>query len=334
MEGIVDELLSSAEPSIRFKTRAMLLSEEGDSPRLQNLREEIRSSPRVRLLLSERKGDGTIPHHPYAKWDGAHWVLAALGELGYPLGDESLLPLREQVYEWLLSEEHVSYTEARPYRHHPSATLMRTIKERPRIHASMEGNAVWYLLKLGMFDDRATELVRRLLKMQWPDGGWNCDGDPKAVNSSFMESLLPLRGLALHAKATGSSSSKLAARRAADVFLKRRMYKRVKNGAVIDREFIRLHYPCYWHYDILFGLVVICEAGYIKDSRCGDALDLLEARRLPNEGFPVESKYYRGANARGGRSLVRWGQVSERVSNEFATIDALWVLKQAGRLTV
>jgi len=334
MRGIVDELLESQEPSVRLKARKLVESDDRDSPGLRELLTEIRSSPRVKLLLSERKPDGRIPHHPYAKWDGAHWVLAALAELGHPPGDRSLLPLREQVYQWLLSEEHVSYTEARPYRHHPPASLVQTIKERPRIHASMEGNAVWYLLTLRMFDDRGEELVRRLLRTQWPDGGWNCDGDPNAVNSSFMETLLPLRGLALHAMVTGNSSSRSAAKRASEVFLKRRMYKRAKDGAIIDRDFTRLHYPCYWHYDVLFGLKVICEAGYLGDARCTDALDLLQTKRLSNGGFPAESKYYRGVNARGGRSLVRWGQVSERAPNEFVTADALWVLKQAGRLAL
>ena len=233
-----------------------------------------------------------------------------------------------------MADEHMAYTRSRPHRHHPPAALMKVISDRPRIHASMEGNAIWYLLSLGILDDAAEQLVRRLLDTQWPDGGWNCDGDPRAVNSSFMESLIPLRALALHAGSTGDRESRAAAGRAAEVFLKRRMYKRVKNGAVIDREFTRFHYPCYWHYDVLFGLKVMCEAGFISDKRCEDALDLIGSRRLPGGGFPADSRYYRGASARGGRSLVSWGPVSVRVPNEFVTVEALWVLKKAGRLKI
>ncbi|MFJ2666394.1 hypothetical protein ACIO14_18795 [Nocardia fluminea] len=56
----------------------------------------VLGSERVRRLLSERVADGTLPFHPYnAKWRGAHWVLVALAELGYPAGDESLAPLCE-----------------------------------------------------------------------------------------------------------------------------------------------------------------------------------------------------------------------------------------------
>lgn len=46
-----------------------------------------------------------MPHHPYSKWYGAHWILVTLADLGYPPGDQGLVPLREQVYGWLLPGE-------------------------------------------------------------------------------------------------------------------------------------------------------------------------------------------------------------------------------------
>jgi hypothetical protein len=33
----------------------------------------------------------------YAKWQGAHWVLSALVDLGYPAGDVALAPMRDRV---------------------------------------------------------------------------------------------------------------------------------------------------------------------------------------------------------------------------------------------
>jgi len=331
MTSIIETLLSSTEPAIRLKTRVQLLSEGPRSSRILKLREEVRTSPRIKALLSERRKDGKIPGHPYAKWDGAHWVLAVLADLGYPENDKSLVPLREQVNKWLLSTDHKEYTEARPYKHHLSAALLGQIKERPRIHGSMEGNAVWSQLTLNMFDGNSQKLVERLVSMQWPDGGWNCDGNPRAVNSSFMETILPLRALALHGRLKRSSSSKSAAKRAAEVFLKRKLYKRARTGSIINRDFVRPHYPLYWHYDVLHGLKIMAEAGFISDARCEDALDLLEKKRLKDGGFPAESKYYRVSKKRGGRSLVDWGPVGPKTMNEFVTVDALSVLKEAGR---
>jgi hypothetical protein len=101
----------------------------------------------------------------------------------------------------------------------------------------------------------------------------------------------------------------------------------------MQEDFVKLHYPCYWRYDILFGLKVMAETGFVSDRRCGDALDLLQSKRLPGGGFPTECKYYRvSEKAASGRSLVDWGGVGRKRMNEFVTVDALYVLKQAGQL--
>ncbi len=198
----------------------------------------------------------------------------------------------------------------------------------------MEGNALYALLKLGLADGREEELVARLLATQWPDGGWNCDRHPGAQNSSFYESLIPLRGLALHAQLRRSPRSRDAAKRAAEVFLKRRMYRRLRDGRIIHDDFLRLHYPPYWHYDILSGLKVVGEAGHLGDGRCRDALELLESKRLPDGGgFPAEGKHYTVTDeVRNRRSLVDWGGTSKRRMNEWVTVDALAVLRAARRL--
>jgi hypothetical protein len=310
-------LLISDEPSIKLKVVQRILDYPEDSPEVTNLRAEIRSSARVSQLLSQRRPDGTIPGSAYAKWTGAHWVLSLLADLGYPPGDDDLIPLREQVLDWLLGAKHQA--------------SIRSIQGRTRRCASQEGNALYAMLSLGLSDERVESLAKRLINWQWPDGGWNCDKRPQAVNSSFMETLIPLRGLALHARLTGNRDSQAAALHAAEIFLSRRMYKRRRDGCPISADFLRLHYPCYWHYDILFGLKVIAEAGMIHDERRKQALDLLEMKRLPDGGFPAEAKYYSNPIARSGCSLVDWGGVSKRRMNPFVTIDALYVLKEARR---
>jgi hypothetical protein len=318
IKDVIDKLLNSDEPSVRFKVLVNVLGRKLESAEIKKIQDEIKSSPRVKLLLSERGKDRKIPFHPYAKWYGAHWVLATLTDIGYPSGDKSLIPLREQVLAWLFSEEHRKH--------------IKTIDGRTRRCASQEGNALFSLLTLGLTDARTEELAERLIKWQWPDGGWNCDRAPKAVNSSFWESLIPLRALALHARLTGKRESREAAKRAAEVFLKRRLYKRQRDGKIMVGDFVELHYPCYWRYDILFGLKVMAEAGFIGDKRCDDALELLESKRLSDGGFPSEGKYYRVTDKKTtGRSLVDWGGTSKKRMNEFVTADALYVLKKSGR---
>jgi len=272
-----------------------------------------------KVLLAEQQTDGTIPHHPYSKWKGSHWVLLQLAELDYhPVGRE-LIPLRNQVYEWLLSERHLK--------------SVKIINDKARRCGSQEGNAVFSTLTLGISDQRVEQLISNLIKWQWPDGGWNCDKKPSARISSFHETLSPFRALALHARITDCKTSRRAAEKAAEVFLSRKMFLRKKDGTVMDPGFTRLAYPAYWHYNILAGLKAMAEAGFIKDPRCRPALDLLESKRLPDGGWPAEIKYYRFSKETvRGTTGIDWGGTSRTKSNPYITADALLVLKSAGRL--
>jgi hypothetical protein len=118
------------------------------------------------------------------------------------------------------------------------------------------------------------------------------------------------------------------------VFLSRRLYRRQSDGRPISERFLRLAFPRYWQYDVLFGLMVISEAGLIRDPRCDDALDLVESKRLADGGFPAETRYYGPPHASSNASLVTWGGASQRRSNPWVTADALDTLTAAGRLAV
>lgn len=316
----ITQLAGHPEPLIRLKAQSRLLGQTHEPPARLAL---ASASPLAQALLSEAGADGRIPLHPYAKWRGAHWVLAVLADLDYPPGDPRLEPLMEQVYGWLLSPQHLQ--------------SVRILEGRARRCASQEGNALFAALKLGLADERAEELARRLLHWQWPDGGWNCDKKPAAHHASFMESLLPLRALALYAQQTGDPAARRASQAAADIFLKRELFKRQRDGAVIAKDFLRLHYPCYWHYDILFALKVMAEAGFIEDRRCQAALELLRGRQLPSGGFSASGKYYQvREKASTGRSVVDWKRYTlpeDPRANTFVTLDAWYVLHQVGMLS-
>ena len=105
-ERVIDRLLASEEPAIRFKTRVHVLKESVGNRRIRALQEEIRRSSRVRRLLSGRDASGRLRGRGvYDKWRGAHWVLATLADIGYPRGDKSLQPMRDQLMERWLNRE-------------------------------------------------------------------------------------------------------------------------------------------------------------------------------------------------------------------------------------
>jgi hypothetical protein len=314
----VERLRREGDPSTRYK-----LASHRDAPRLAG---EIQQSRRVAGLLSERGPDGRIAQHPYAKWTGAHWVLATLADLGYPRGDRALFPMRDQVLDWLLDPRRLSRTRTK---YEPYLAPIRTVAGRIRIHASLEGNALYAILALGLGDERCDLLAERLLETQWEDGGWNCDRAPSASHSSFEETLLPLRGLIRHAHGRSGQASASAARRAAELLLERRLFKRRSTGRMIARDFIELHYPCYWHYDVLFALKVLAEGRFIHDERCDEAVALVRSKERVDGGFPAEAKFWASRTSKGRRSLVTWGPIGRHRSNEFVTADAVSVLALA-----
>lgn len=318
---IVKRLLSDSNPVIRYKANKLLLGKPEKSPEMILLRQSIRESVMARKLLSHRESDGTIGTHAYRKWQGPHWTLYSLAEIDYPQGDRSLLPLLDQVYKWLLDEKHLKY---------PQSLLIPGQEDRFRRCASQEGNAIWYSIKLGIDDQKTKSLVQRLKKWQWPDGGWNCDKRKQARVSSVIESLIPLRALYLAGKTYNDSETLEYAEKTAEYFLQKKLFRRLRDGEMILPQFKKIHYPVFF-YDVLFALLVMAEIGKIMDKRCGEALDILRSKRLPDGGFPLEQKNCRTTNniiTRG--SFADWGESGRKKTNPFISIYALYILKCAG----
>jgi hypothetical protein len=336
-DAVIDVLLKSDEPSIRWKVRVHVIGENPRSRKIRALREEIRTSPRVRGLLSRRTqlGRAGTARQVYYKWQGLHWVLASLADLGYPEGDDGLFPIRDRVVGFWTSDvyfrEFEATTEAAAYRKRG----VPLVRGRYRRCGSQQGNALRSVMRLGIADDRANVLAERLLHWQWPDGGWNCDRDPTADTSSFHETWLPMLGLAAFATARKQKPPAEAAHRAAEIFLTRRLFKRISNGEVMNRDFVAFHYPHYWHYDVLAGLTAMVELGKIRDARCAEALDLLEEKRLPDGGWAADARYYGKVSTKTmttNADYVEWGNTGRKQMNEWVTVEALAALAASGRL--
>ena len=319
MEKIIAQLFAHPEPSVRYRIAVGVKGYSELSREVLQFRLAVKESARVTAMLASRNAEGRFPWHPYQKWSGAFWTFLVLADMGYPAGDEALLPLKEQIYEWILSPKHIK--------------SILLIDGRWRRCVCQEGGVVFAMLKLGLVDDRVEQLVASILKWQWPDGGWNCDKHPEATHSSFHESLIPLRALNAFWLASGDAQVKAARDRAAERFLSRLLYKHPETGKAIKPDFLKLAYPGYWHYDFLYGLRAMAECGLINDPRCQDALDLLESKRLSDGGFGAEAKYYQySREIKTGCSLVDWGGTSKQRFNPFVTAEALSVLKGAGRI--
>jgi hypothetical protein len=210
--------------------------------------------------------------HPYKKWWGTHWRLVELADLDIPIPPALLSAGIDQEVAWLSS----GLVDP------PSMGS----EGRTRRHASMEGNAVYAFCRLGFAEYPCTRrLVEALTGWQWPDGGWNCDRHPTAHWSSFHESVTPALGLAAYSRATGDAVALAAAVRTAELLLQHRLFRVHGTGEPIHPSWTKLHYPPYWHYDVLQGLRLLRAVDRLDDPRASDALDLLESARRRDGTF-------------------------------------------------
>ncbi|HYA21631.1 MAG TPA: hypothetical protein VEG31_00410 [Thermoproteota archaeon] len=313
----VSWLLKSKDPSVRFFTLVDLLDEPINSREVTKTRVAIPNGRRVKALLRGQHRDGGFGVHPYKKWTGAHWRLVSLVELGIAKDHSRARAATEQVLGWLTSEKHLE--------------KIKTVNGLVRRCASQEGNALAVCSRLGLDrDPRVVRLAESLIAWQWPDGGWNCDIREEAHHSSFYESLAPMWGLIQYHLASGDHRSFQAARKTAEFFLRHQLFRSERTGRVIDDEWLRLHYPLYWHYDVLQALRILMPLNKFSDPRAQEALNIVASKRRRDGKWHVESRYWLPPG-RGNSDVeaVDWGR---RGPNEMITLNALRVLKAAHRI--
>ncbi len=278
-DSAVEWLLQSKDPSIRYFTLTDILDKPKNSPEVEKTWKLIPSGPKVGILLNGQQSDGAFGVHPYQKWTGAHWRLVSLVELGVPSGFGPAVRATNLVLEWLLGEAHL--------RNVPK------INGRYRRCASQEGNALAVCSRLGLAEDpRVVKLAESLVGWQWADGGWNCDRNPEADHSSVNESLSTLWGLVEYHRATGDRDFSKPIERASEFFLRHRLFRSDHTGDVIHPDMIKLHYPLYWHCDILQELIMLSRAGKLGDPRTGEALDVVEKKRGSDGLWHAEDYYW------------------------------------------
>ena len=207
---------------------------------------------------------------------------------------------------------------------------VKTINGLARRCGSQEGNALAVCCRLGLADDpRVQLLAESLVEWQWPDGGWNCDKNATGRRSSFNESLAPMWGL--HEYWTGRPETSSAARRQPG----RRSsssstgsFGSVARGSRSVPRSSRLHYPPYWHYDILQALLVLSRMGLASDPR-GRGRHRAASRNAASltARWRAGGRWWKPPGANGGNvEVVDWGRSGQ---SEMVTLNALRVLHAA-----
>lgn len=301
-------LLSVGEPAVRMLTLTEVLGEAADHPEVVSATEAFATGPIASALLD---------HHDepvYGKWRGPFWRLTALVELGVPAGEPTPSEYLRAVVSWLSDMEQRGYPPV--------------IAGRPRAHAVWHGHALAAAVALNWTDTSvAAGLVERLVRWQWPDGGWNCDRRVSPSCSSVHESLGPLWGLAAYHRATGDPAAGEAVGRAAEFFLERGLFRSRRTHAVIDPNWLRFRHPTYYHYDVLQALWVLGRAGYLGDPRVEEAVELVASRRRPDGRWNANGRWWKPPGRWGSNvESADWGSSQPSV---LITLKALTVCSRA-----
>jgi hypothetical protein len=307
----IERLLGSDEPAIRRLVEVDLL---GRAPTITD--DAVLAGALVSGLLAGQRRDGGFGHHPYSKWTGTHWRLVSLVELGVPRAEQRVQAALDAELAWLDSPDHLQW--------------LRRIKGIIRSHASIAGNGLAVAARLGRADDpRARRLVDGLLEWQWPDGGWNCDRNAvPPLHSSVHESLPAAWGLHEYAAATGDEAAAAAADRAAEFFLAHRVYRSHRSDRLLASGVTTIHYPPYWHYDLLQALLVLARMGRATDPRAADAIGVLRAARAADGTWHATKHYWRApGRSANPNEVIDWGVHA----HEMATLNGLRVLAAAGQ---
>jgi hypothetical protein len=314
-EDIRGRLEQSTNPIIRYKLARYVLGTDPETSEMVRLRESIKRTPIAEGLLkdlaasdpADRLGITTI-----------YLTFRYLADIDYPPGDRSLVPYRDHVYRWLRKLE-------REY----DGPLF--IRDKHRVHGSFHANAVYASIVLGIANDETDELAANLLRYQWPGGGWNCNKLPRTKGPTIVHTAYGLRGLVAYQSRKKSKAFTQAIEAAAEVLLERRVFLKRSNGKPLRPVFTKLSYPYPRLYDFMAGLHILTRSGHVKDARCEQALDLLVSKLVDGEGWAAERKLFSHVRGNEDFTHAEWEKETLGKANSFLTVDALEILKAAGR---
>lgn len=218
-------------------------------------------------LLAEQNPDGGWGDGVYSpKWTSTTYTLLHLMWLGLPAGHEAAARGLGHLWAW-------------QSRWRAPETCIESMLV--RLTAAFDHPA-----------DRLDDVVEHLLAQQLDDGGWNCRAHGDATtHSSFHTSIQVLEALAAYRDAGGRLDTAQAAAAGQEFFLRHRLYRSHRTGAVAVAASTR--FPAFpeWHFDVLRGLEHLASVNAPADERLADAVALVERRRRADGTWSTYAPY-------------------------------------------
>jgi hypothetical protein len=235
-------------------------------------------------LLALQSSDGRWGGAAWNRgWDSTMHVLSLLREMGLdPASDAA----RRAVG---LVRDHVTWKGCGPPEADDNPFFAGEVE--PCINGQVAASGAY-------FGQDVRSIIDRLLGEQLPDGGWNCETPNGSTRSSFNTTICVLEALLEHERASGGSLAVTAARlRGQEYLLKRRLFRRLSTGEVIERDrksgaaLTRFAFPTWWHYDVLRGLEYMRRTGVEPEERVAEAIDLVVSKCDEDGRWTLETQH-------------------------------------------
>jgi Prenyltransferase and squalene oxidase repeat len=183
-------------------------------------------------------------------------------------------------------------------------------------------NATRTLIQFGYLDHPVVQRsIEWLVRTQKSDGGWHCFPS----RSGTMDCWEGLAALSAIPEASRDDTTRRALERNVEFYLKRGL---MNEGNARYAPWFRIHFPNYYHYDLLVGLRLLARLGYAADPRLRPALRWLRSKRRSDGTWALDAVH---PDEEFGK--FTWPQVMLPVMfeplherSQWATVGALGVL--------
>ncbi|MES2478485.1 MAG: hypothetical protein V4561_05335 [Bacteroidota bacterium] len=262
-QEIIDWLLDG-DVSIQYQVWRDLLGADK-----KNLQAQIANEGWAMNILSERNSDGHWGDSFYQpKWISTHYTLLDLRNLNLPSNNEIVKDSLELVLGNNMAEDG-------GIRLGPSTAQHSDV--------CVNGMFLNYASYFKTAESKLQTVIDSILAEIMPDGGFNCRTTRSgAIHSSLHSTISVLEGFTEFQKAGYTYRKKEisdAIKTGIEFMLMHRLFLSDRTGHIIDKNFLKLSYPCRWHYDALRAMDYFQHAAIQWDNRMTEAISFLNKKQ-------------------------------------------------------
>jgi hypothetical protein len=267
--------LLQGDPSVRYHVHRDLL--DSDESVVQ---QEQNANPLKgwgKTFLEFQDASGTWGHGLYTpKWTSTFYTLLTLKQIGIPMN-----PRIEKAIRLILDKG---------YFRDGGINLWRLSNS----EACVTGMFLSIICHFGLNDVRRDGLAKNLVKIQMPDGGWNCRWPKGATHSSFHTTISALEVLCEYEKRLSKNKkAEISAIREKGIefLLQHKLFRSHRTGRIIDTKMTRFSFPPGWHYDVMRALDHFQDCHHKKDERMKESIELLLSKQGKDGLWKLQQKH-------------------------------------------